>query len=484
MPKSDAGASGYRKGFLLSPSNKKSSQTRRKNLENESITPSIQPVARPAPAPSKSSALMDVEEREITETKVVSLFHLDDPSFSEIQPKKTSGLIMSRPIIQSVSGDKEDRIPTAPPIHLGDDSDALDIGLREVTTGRMQHAGESTVSTHRTSALSVEQADDSSSQSLLSLTHMSLLDKEFARALWSLRNVSSPVQVCQQFMESYLVTSSHWRCAWKLVFQELVGEESSCAVELGYEMMIAHGMSLPASFLVLAEDKTSRVSALGAATFFARVALKQRFDANDNVLLEMLTVAYLNLVRMASHSSTTRSRLSQQAVAAAITIMAVSSEITGVESAFVQGLPDLDRLLAIQQQWTELSIATTENSVQVARKQCTLAVLSDWRAALNHSRVNEFKGTQLGFGRVNFGGLCQTLCSETGTMTVQEIGAIISETNNPAISRDIYRGLAAWLGDNKKSLKQFKLAQESYLLVEYLIANIWDGGVELTLTIL
>jgi hypothetical protein len=113
-----------------------------------------------------------------------------------------------------------------------------------------------------------------------------------------------------------------------------------------------------------------------------------------------------------------------------------------------------------------------------------LAVLSDWRAALNHSRVNEFKGTQLGFGRVNFGGLCQTLCSETGTMTVQEIGAIISETNNRAISRDIYRGLAAWLGDNKKSLKQFKLAQESYLLVEYLIANIWDGGVELTLTIL
>jgi hypothetical protein len=67
---------------------------------------------------------------------------------------------------------------------------------------------------------------------------------------------------------------------------------------------------------------------------------------------------------------------------------------------------------------------------------------------------------------------------------VQEICAIVSETNNHVMSRDINRGLAAWLGDNKKSLKQFTLAQEGYLLVEYLIAKIWHGSVELTLTIL
>jgi hypothetical protein len=286
-------------------------------------------------------------------------------------------------------------------------------------------------------------------------------------------------------MESYLVTSSHWRYTWKLVFQELVGEESSCAVELGYEMMILHGMSLPGSFLNIAEDKkSSRVSALGAASFFDIMARKQRCDANEKVLREMLNVIYPNLVRLAIHSSTTRSRLSQQTVAAAITIMAVSSEITAVESAFVRGLPDLDRLLAIQQQWTESSISKTENSVQVARKQCTLAVLSDWRAALNHACVNKFNRTHLGGSHVNFGGLYQTLCLESGTITVQEICAIVSETNNHVMSRDINRGLAAWLGDNKKSLKQFTLAQEGYLLVEYLIAKIWHGSVELTLTIL
>ena len=441
----------------MSPLDKKTPKNRR----NASVP---QPLASQRPAPS--SALLDLEEKKKCNIHMCSIFKSN--LASDIIPASIESL------------------------NLDDESQQTDIAVTEsthqirTTSDSLSKVTSRSFNDERTTLLDVEplsvlDVDPPSANERLSLTHASTVNKEFAHLIWSLRKVPKASQVIQHFIESYLVTYSHWRYAWMLLLDKLAQDdrESPLLVEIGYEMMTSYGLGIPATFLVLTEGKNSRVSALGAASFFEKVARKCRSESNIVTLRELLNLVYPSVLQIAIGCGATRSRLSHQAVMAASAIVIVSSEVTSIRSEFIQVLPGMDRLLEIQQLWIQSSLASNEKGSQTARKQCSLAVITDWRNILENSTTNEIL-----CNANHFGGLYQILCPDPTTMTPKDMVASLSQIKDYASSRYFARGLAAWLGNSGKHLKQFQQATESPLVIAHLIESLKDGPPDLTLNIL
>jgi len=468
---------GLRKGFLLSESNKSLSKQAK-------IATASRPTSSHAQA--SSSTLIDVEEKVEEYNDQQSIFFIGSSNSQNLLGKSGSS---NSKLLNSSECSKPSLML---PLRIGDDSDEHSIGIREVSSGKIHEVVVETEKLQKvtTSCSFIDktstlvQCDNGSFDEPISLTQSSFIEKEFFRTLWKIPKVSNPHQISQQFIDNCLVSASHWRHAWMLVFDRLAqtDADSSSAVELGYEMMHSYGMKLPATFIVLVKDRKSRVSAFGAATFFEIVALKC-LAANANVMRDLLALVYPGLIQIANDGCTNRSRLSQQAFQAACTIVALSSEVYSIYDEFIIALPGLDCLLEIQQKWIKSSLANKTRRIQLARKHCTLAVISNWRTVLKDPARRKFNCT-LRIGDSCFGGLVQTVCSKPDKIEAKIIIARLSEAKDSESSSFAIRGLAAWLGNNKRHLQDLTIAANNIVVVEKLITSLQDGLVDMILTIL
>lgn len=447
----------FRKGFLLSPLRTKTPKKRR----NASAT---QPFD--SPRPTHSSVLLELEDNNKCDIHTRSI--LKCKSASEMYPASIETLNFEGESHQS-------DIAVIESTHkVRNTSD----GLSTVTTRPFNHVRTSIIEVESPSVINV---DPPSHNERLPPTQASTVNKELSHLIWSLQKASKASQVIQHFIDIFLVTHLHWKYTWMLLLDKVAQDDSELPilVEIGYEMLISYGLGIPASFLILAEGKKSRVLALGSASFFEKVARKCRSGSNIVVLRELLNLVYPGVLQIAIDYGATRSKLSQQAVMAACVIVTVSSEESSVRSEFIQVLPGMDRLLEIKQLWIQSTLAANKKGSHTTRKQCSLAVITDWRNVLEVSTTNEIL-----CNASHFGGLCQTLCPDSTMITPKDMVVLVSQIKHHAKSRYFARGLAAWLGYSDKHLKQFRQATESHLLVAYMIESMKDGPPGLALNIL
>jgi hypothetical protein len=197
---------------------------------------------------------------------------------------------------------------------------------------------------------------------------------------------------------------------------------------------------------------------------------------------------------------------------AAYDIVAAASEqrcgmpVHDVKLIIWDAMSTCDRLLELQHGWIEKSLSNVKSfpgdfSSDVSRKQCTLAVLHDWRLvikenlriiesiliedgeSIDESRAeistivcSQFTGEYMNGLSVAIGGLSQTLSIDSLRLSAEQILTCMQcaaellhsirekEGSDDVLSlkkermRALLRGVAAWLGRSKKNLQSLNKA--------------------------
>lgn len=340
-----------------------------------------------------------------------------------------------------------------------------------------------------------------------SMACLSQLAQEVSRILWKLRR-SDQDRAIDVFVSKHLHSEQEWAFVWDSILEAIAQDKSQSnpSVRLGV-VLLQYGLDSFVSFIQPTYNKRSRVLALGAADLVGCYFRCIRENNSLGARKSWLTAALPQLAKVVLECPTKRSLLSQRCMTAAYDIVAAASEqrygmpVRDVELTIWDAMSTWDRLLEVQHGWTEKSLPNVKSfpddfSVDISRKQCTLAVIRDWRLVIKENqRIMErilledgdsigksraelttvvcslFTGEYMNGLSVAIGGISQTLSSDSPRLSTEKILTCMqcaaefshsireNEGSDDVLSwkkermRALLRGVAAWLGQSKKNLQ-------------------------------
>lgn len=325
--------------------------------------------------------------------------------------------------------------------------------------------------------------------------------------LWKSKR-SDQDEAIEQLVSSHLHSDRERAFVWDSILEAIAQDQSdkSPSVRLGVRLLQHRGVDSFVSFLQPNDnDKRSRVLALGAAELVGCYFQCTR-QMNSSTLKSWVTAALPLLAKVVLTCPTKRSVLSQRCMIAAYEIVAAAYKqndgipVHDVRLSIWDTMSTLDVLLKVQQGWIEKSLPIGnllpgDISADVSRKQCTLAVLHDWRLIIKEDlRILEkilieggddadesrseltkivcfqFTGESINGINVAIGGLTQTLSNDPPKLSARQILTCMQcaadllhsirgeEGSEDLLSwkkervRALLRGVVAWLGQSKKNL--------------------------------
>jgi hypothetical protein len=291
-----------------------------------------------------------------------------------------------------------------------------------------------------------------------------MLAHELPNLLWKLkqnRSAEHEETVVQEFVASNIQSTADWKVAWQFILNRIAEESpspTSPSVRLGIMLLqMKEGLDAFIPFLERRTDKHSRVLALSAAVLTSRFCNDKRKTksrvSNKAWLTNVLPM--LSKTVLSSAEPAKRSVLMQQSISAALDIVAMCCGqedgivLLDLKSTLWNAMSIVDDLFRLQQGWIECSLVvpTSDSSAgpsspDASRKKCTLAVLNDWRLIVKEvlrlyeriqmegeehnddaiARLTQYTCLQLtGDSSDGFGGLHQTLSNDPPRLSAAEI---------------------------------------------------------------
>lgn len=467
-------STGFRKGFLLSESTKKS----KKKKASEPVKKTTKAV---------SSALLDVEHA----NQNPLLFVFDSTPESVPETPKTEPLHVLFGEEDNEAGDAVNdngfaltAVSTrrkSPLIQDTTPADDGDILIREQNDGpentkqllwEVPSSKATGILVDSNSNVDVSHKDDTQSDSREpipivveeGLEPNVMLAHELPNLLWKLkqnRSAEHEETLVQEFVTSNIQSTADWKVAWQFILNRIAEELSrpkSPSVRLGIMLLqMKEGLDAFILFLEPSTDKHSRVLALSAAVLTSRFCNDKRKTksrvSNKAWLTNVLPM--LSKTVLSSAEPGKRTVLMQQSISAALDIVAMCCgqedgiALLDLKSTLWNAMSIVDDLFRLQQGWIECSLVvpTSDSSPRTSspdasRKKCTLAVLNDWRLIVKEAlrlceriqmegeehnddaiaRLTQYTCLQLtGESSDGFGGLHQTLSNDPPRLSAAEI---------------------------------------------------------------
>ena len=348
-----------------------------------------------------------------------------------------------------------------------------------------------------------------------SMTCLSHLAQEVSHILWKLK-CSDQDRAIDTFVSKYLHSEREWAFVWDSILEAIAQDPSqgNPAVRLG-NVLLQYGVDSFVSFIEPTENKRSRVLVLGAADLVGCYFRSIRETNSSCAIKTWLTAALPQFAKVVLECPSKRSMLSQRCMTAAYDIVAAASEqrygmpAHDVSLIIWDAMSTWDRLLEAQHGWIEKTLPKVKSFPgdffgDVSRKQCTLAVIRDWRLVIkenlrifesimiedgdiigkSHAELtkvvcSQFTGEYMNGLSVAIGGISQTLSNDPPRLSAEQIltcmqcAAELSrsirekEGFDDALSwknermRALLRGVSAWLGRSKKNLHSLHKASSA-----------------------